>query len=99
MQALISPEETDIGYISSWRKGEPATPVFSFYPDSCRVAQVEEDATTYPVGGSLFWIPCDVDVVADRFYFDNKTNTILPIVDLGMGGSPAQPTSTGTQTL
>lgn len=79
-QALISPSETPIQYVSSWI-GTPLKPVYSTYPNSCRVAQVEPDDQIFPVGGDLFWTPCADDVVADQFYYDTVTLAINPIIN------------------
>lgn len=42
-----------------------------------RVAQVAE--STFPVALPFYWIPCDNNVIADQFYFDVNTQTIIPI--------------------
>ena len=56
-----------------------------------RVAQVEPDGQTFPVGDPLFWTPCADNVVADVFYYDNVTAEILP--------KPTPALSEGTQTV
>jgi hypothetical protein len=33
----------------------------------------------FEVAQPLFWVDCADDVVADEYYFDTATNTILPI--------------------
>ena len=58
-----------------------------------RVAQVEPADQTFPVADPLFWADCADDVVADQFYYDPETQTILPVPQ------PEQPVATGTQTL
>lgn len=37
----------------------------------CRIAQVEPEAQTFPVGDPLYWMACDDEVVADVYYFAN----------------------------
>jgi len=64
--------------------------------DGWRVAQVEPDSQIFPVGEPLFWTACADDVVADQFYYNPNTQTILP--------NPVVPTLTqppveGVQTL
>jgi hypothetical protein len=80
MQALISPNEQPIKYISSWDSETPPQPVWSTYPNGCRVAQVEPDGQTFPVATPLFWTACADNVVADQFYYDTINQTINPIV-------------------
>jgi hypothetical protein len=96
MKALISPDEKPISYISSWNG---TTPVYSTYPNSCRVAQVEPDDQTFPVADPLFWIDCANDVVADRWYYDTSNQTIIKIVNAPKPAAPLseQPATTGTQ--
>lgn len=99
MQALISPSEAPISYISSWNTGTPPTPVYSTYLSSCRVAQVEPDDQTFPVGGDLFWTSCADNVVADQYYYDTVSLVINPIVNAPKVAAADQPVATGTQTL
>jgi hypothetical protein len=101
MKALISPDESNIQYVSSWKTEEkPPKSVISIYENSCRVAEVQEDVNIYPVGGNLFWITCQPEIVADQFYFDTKFREIKPVANIKLGAvNPAQPTSTGTQAL
>jgi hypothetical protein len=76
-KALISPSESPIQYISSWEgKNQP---VYSDYPNSCRVAEICE--TEFEIAPPLFWTDCADDIVADQFYFNTATNEILPIVN------------------
>jgi len=42
-----------------------------------RVAQVEDDANIFEVGG-CFWTPCADDVVADQFWYDPSDELIKP---------------------
>lgn len=61
-----------------------------------RVAQVENVGNEFAVAEGLYWINCDDSIEADRFYFDEKTQSILPIPEQS---KPQQPTTNGTQTL
>jgi hypothetical protein len=79
-KALISPNEAPIQYISSWT--EKKQPVFSNYPNSCRVAEVCN--TEFEIAPPLFWVDCADDVVADQFYYDTTTNQVLPVVNAPM---------------
>lgn len=76
-EALISPNEPAYSYDGT---------VLGW-----RVAQVEPEGQTFPVGDPLFWTPCADDVVQDQFYYDPATQTILP--------KPTPQISTGTQTV
>jgi hypothetical protein len=42
-----------------------------------RVAEVSD--TPFEVAPPLFWIECADDVVADQFYYDTETQTIIPV--------------------
>ena len=55
MKALISSSEAPISHIVGWTTTFPYQPISEEYPNSCRVAQVETDDQTFPVGGDLFW--------------------------------------------
>jgi hypothetical protein len=91
-KALISPNESPIQYISGWT--EKNQPVYSTYPNSCRVAEVEQ--AEFEVAPPLFWVDCADDIVADQFYFDTVTDEILPVVNVP---KPVleQPESSGLQ--
>ena len=99
MKALISPNEAPISYISSWIAGTPPTPVYSTYPNSCRVAQVEPDDQTFPVAEPMFWATCPDDCVADEWYYDTANQTINLIVNAPIPAAVNQPETTGTQTI
>lgn len=71
-KALISPNEIP-QYISSWENYN--TPVYSAVPDSARVAQVA--TSEFPVALPLFWVACNDDVVADQWYYQTTTQSIL----------------------
>jgi hypothetical protein len=49
----------------------PNEPVLTGY----RVAEVRDD--TFEVAPPLFWVECSDDVVADQFYYDTATQTII----------------------
>jgi hypothetical protein len=42
-----------------------------------RVAQVAD--ITFEVAEPLFWVECSNDIVADDFYYDTQTNSLLII--------------------
>jgi hypothetical protein len=42
-----------------------------------RVSEVSN--TTFEVNPILFWVECADDVVADQFYYDTETQTIIAI--------------------
>lgn len=44
-----------------------------------RVAQVENDDKIFSVAGNLFWVDCDDNVIADRFWYDPSDETIRPL--------------------
>lgn len=75
--ALISPNESPIKYISSWTTDTPPQPVYTFINNSCRVAQVADQ--TFEVALPLFWTPCDDDVVADQWYYNMGDQNIYPV--------------------
>lgn len=90
MKALIDPRVTNITYISSWNEvtttinGVSTTswqPVFSTYPNSARVCQVEPDANIFPVADPLYWTACPDSATADQWYCDTSNNTVLEIVN------------------
>jgi hypothetical protein len=63
-----------------------------------RVAQVESIGNEFPVAKDLYWLDCEDDVVADLFYFDTTTNSILPVPVFVPELQP-QPKTIGTQTI
>lgn len=101
MKALISPNENPIIFVSGWvlnpspspLSPDKYLPIWSTYPNSCRVAQVEPDNQIFPVAEPLFWFDCADDVVADQFYFDTANQTINPIVNA------TRPSTEGLQTV
>ena len=97
MKALIDPTTTNIQYISSWT-GTPAAPVYSAYPNSCRVAQVEPNDQTFPVAEPFFWNDCPDNCVAGKWYFDTVSKTVNEIVNAPKPAAADQPTIAGLQT-
>ena len=61
-KALISPNEVVTNFDGSTGQ---------------RVAQVEDDANTFDVASPLYWTDCVDECVADQYYFDTTTSTIL----------------------
>ena len=78
MKALIDPN-TSVSYVSSWTSEKPYKAIYTEYPNSARVCQVEE--IDFPVAQPLFWVNCFNDVVADQFYYNTTNETINLIVD------------------
>jgi hypothetical protein len=72
--ALISPTESPVQYISGWTTDIPPEPIFTQIADSCRVAQVEDQ--TFEVSPPLYWTPCADDVIADKWYYNTNDNEI-----------------------
>ena len=91
MKALISTVETNIQYISGWTEN-PVTPIYSTYPNSCRVA--ETSTVAFEVYPTLIWVDCADNVVQDEFYYNIKTKEILPIVNAPIP-EPVQPVAEG----
>jgi hypothetical protein len=75
--ALISPNESPIKYISGWTTDTPPQPIYTSINNSCRVAEVETQ--TFEVALPLFWTPCDNDVVADQWYYNTGDEEIYPV--------------------
>ncbi len=75
--ALISPNESPIQYVSGWTTDTPPEPIFTLIENSCRVAQVETQ--TFEVALPLFWTPCDDNVVADQWYYNTNDKEIYPV--------------------
>jgi hypothetical protein len=75
--ALISPNESPIKYISGWTTDTPPEPIWTPIENSCRVAEVENK--TFEVALPLFWTPCDDDVIADQFYYNTADEQIYPV--------------------
>jgi hypothetical protein len=94
MKALINPNE-ETKYISLWNE---KTPVYTVLGQ--RVCEVAEN--NFPVAKPLFWIDCNNDVIADLYYYDAITQSILikPIdAEAPKQASSNQPTTSGTQTI
>jgi hypothetical protein len=75
--ALISPNEQPIQYISGWTTDTPPEAIFTPIANSCRVAEVENQ--TFEVAPPLFWTPCADDVLADKWYYNTSDNEIYPV--------------------
>ena len=76
-KALISPQENPISYISSWVSR--TQPVNSYYPNSCRIAEVAD--SEFEIAPPLFWVNCADDVTAENYWFDTSNDIINPIVN------------------
>jgi hypothetical protein len=75
--ALISPNESPINYISGWTETTPPEPIYTQIESSCRVAEVESQP--FGVSLPLFWTPCADDVKADQFYYNTADEQIYPV--------------------
>ena len=75
--ALISPNESPIQYISGWTTDTPPEPIFTPIENSCRVAQVSDQ--TFEIALPLFWTECADDVKADQWYYNLNDKEIYPI--------------------
>jgi hypothetical protein len=75
--ALISPNESPIQYVSAWTTDTPPEPIFTSIENSCRVAEVSTQ--TFEVSPPLFWTICEDDVVADQWYYNTGDKEIYPV--------------------
>jgi hypothetical protein len=75
--ALISPNELPVKYISGWTTDIPPEPIYTPIENSCRVAEVATQP--FEVSPPLFWTPCADDVVADKWYYNTSDNQIYPV--------------------
>jgi hypothetical protein len=87
--ALIDPRNDNALYVASWEEvivdGKIIyKPIMAEYLDSERVAQVE--TIPFEIAKPYFWIECADNVMADKFYYDNATKNILPIVNAPFPG-------------
>jgi hypothetical protein len=103
MKAIIDPRVTDYFYISSWQIVgiEPNItyePIYSIYPNSCRVAEVQPNEDVFLVAEPLFWTDCPDDCVQDEWYYDTVEQICKPIVNAPMP-TLAQPETSGTETI
>jgi hypothetical protein len=72
--ALISPNESPIQYVSGWTTDNPPEPIFTPIANSCRVAEVENK--TFEVALPLFWTECADDVTPNNYYYNTVDNEI-----------------------
>jgi len=75
--ALISPDESPINYVSGWTTDTPPNPIYTQIENSCRVAEVSDQ--TFEVSPPLFWTDCEDNVVADQFYYNTNDKEIYPV--------------------
>lgn len=94
--ALISPNES-VSYISGWTDSPKPQPIYTTIPNAERVAEVS--TTQFEVASPLFWIACADDVIADQFYYDSLTQTIIATPEPTPHPTLTQPVSTGAQTI
>jgi hypothetical protein len=76
-QALISPNEAPINYLSGWTTDNPPQPIWTPIANSCRVAEVSEQS--FEVAPPLFWADCENDVTAEKYYYNTNDNNIYPV--------------------
>ena len=74
--ALISPNESPVKYLSGWTTDTPTEPIYTQIENSCRVAEVLDEP--FEIGAPLFWMQCDNNVVADQFYYNTDDKEIYP---------------------
>ena len=80
-KCLLNPNQT-ASYISSWYYNsydKTTTPVYETYENSQLVVDVEE--AEFEVAPPLYWLDCDDNVEAYRWYLDTTDNQIKEIVD------------------
>lgn len=96
--AIIDPRQ-DVSQITGWVPNtNPPQAIVTAIPNSARVAEVA--VTTFPVAEPLFWVVCADDVVADQWYYDTVSQTIIVIPPTPPRPAAAdQPVATGVQTL
>jgi hypothetical protein len=87
MKAFIDPTITNIAYLQSWTTKKPYSPIYSTYPNSARVCQVEPDDQTFPIAEPFFWTSCPDNCVADQWYYDTADNICKPIVNAPYPGT------------
>lgn len=75
--ALISPNESPVKYISGWTTTTPIEPIYTNIENSCRVAEVSDNE--FEVALHLFWTSCADDVIADQYYYNVKDDNIYPL--------------------
>jgi len=75
--ALISPNESPIQYVSGWTTDTPPEPIFTPIENSCRVAEVETQI--FEVALPLFWTACEDNVIADQWYYNTNDKEIYPV--------------------
>jgi hypothetical protein len=80
MKSALIDTSTIVKYLSSWTEIDKKwLPVYTPIANSARVAEVS--STSFPVAAPLFWVTCDDAVVADSWYYDTVTKTIIKIPD------------------
>lgn len=57
----------------------PNEPVYKYDGTLLGIRVAEVSDTTFEVNPILFWVECADDVVADKFYYDEATQTIIDV--------------------
>ncbi len=91
-KALIDPT-VHVQKISSWEQvGQAYSPLTEEIPGSARVAEVSD--ADFEVAAPLFWVDCNDDAVADKYYYDSAQGLVVEVLN---APNPSQPTrSSGT---
>lgn len=87
MKALISPNEDNILYITSWKAvyDTDGTTVIDYVPvwdqvaDAGRIVELAEDNNVFEVASPLFWTDCDSSLDPLTHYWNKTSNSIQPI--------------------
>lgn len=78
-QALISPLE-QIQQVKDWIKVDNKwMPVFTVIPDSARIAETTENP--FEVAEPLFWVECQNNIIADKYYYNLISREIILVPD------------------
>ena len=100
MKALIDPNGRP-AYVASWEyssQHKGYAPVYAQIPNASSVAEVQENS--FEIASPLFWVDCAAEVMADYWYYENATQSVLPVPASPPIPVPAdQPVTTGAQTL
>jgi hypothetical protein len=79
-KALISPNETNFQYTSSWEQVDGEfQPVYTEIQNAQRIAQVEEEANIFEVAPPLYWKDCAESVKSETHYLDTTNDTITKL--------------------
>ena len=81
MKALISPLDSVPTYVSSYTEVEPATDPVTWIANYTEIANAQRVCEValeeFEVSLPLFWVDCTDDCVADEWYYNTESNTIV----------------------